>query len=105
MGTEKAKELARSNSLEDKKESSDLQMKGRGSHKRRGSFSQGRGAKRGRGSSRGGRGCYNCNQDGHKAKDCPDGGGRSCFNCKQDGHIKKDCPEPDRRNQPKTENS
>merc|ERR1712141_242714 len=143
--TEKAKELARSIGLEVKKESSDLQsknespdlidknessdfqMKGRGGHKRRGSFSQGRGAKRGRGGSRGGRGCYNCNQDGHKAKDCPDGGGnscfnckqvghmkkdcpedgegRSCFNCKQDGHIKKDCPESDRRNQPKTENS
>merc|ERR1719479_459359 len=121
--TEKAKELARSIGLEVKKESSDLenknespdlldknessdfQMKGRGGHKRRGSFSQGRGAKRGRGGGRGGRGCYNCNQDGHKAKDCPDGGGSSCFNCKQDGHIKKDCPEPDRRNQPKTENS
>merc|ERR1712141_460820 len=109
--TEKAKELARSNSLEvkkessdhqsknespdliDKNESSDFQMKGRGGHKRRGSFSQGRGAKRGRGGSRGGRGCYNCNQDGHKAKDCPDGGGDSCFNCKQVGHMKKDCPD------------
>merc|ERR1712141_406871 len=143
--TEKAKELARSVGLEvkkesselqdknetpdllDKNESSDFQMKSRGGHKRRASFSQGRGAKRGRGGGRGGRGWYNCNQDGHKAKDCPDGGGnscfnckqvghmkkdcpedgegRSCFNCKQDGHIKKDCPEPDRRNQPKTENS
>lgn len=49
-------------------------------------------ATRGRGGTfRGGRGgniarCYNCNRQGHIAKDC-----RACFNCGRTGHVAKNC--------------
>ena len=43
--------------------------------------------------------CYNCQQEGHEAKDCsnerveraPDNKVRRCYNCQQDGHEAKDC--------------
>jgi len=44
--------------------------------------------------------CYNCNKEGHHAKDCdqsprrrePRGGDGRCFICDEKGHKKIDCP-------------
>lgn len=75
----------------------------------------GQGGGRGRGRGRGGRGrgggtttCYKCQQEGHMARECPngDGGGfdsfgdtgnskprrRECFKCHQEGHLANACP-------------
>lgn len=42
--------------------------------------------------------CANCNNEGHRARDCPEprktSRGKGCRNCGQEGHISKECPEP-----------
>jgi len=41
--------------------------------------------------------CANCNNKGHRARDCTEPrktGKRGCKNCGQEGHIAKECPEP-----------
>lgn len=79
------------------------------SYGRGGGFGRDRNDRRG-GDRRGGGGgaCYNCNKQGHLARDCPEGdrrdgrrggGGRggACYNCNKEGHMARECPEGDRR--------
>ena len=40
--------------------------------------------------------CANCNNEGHRARDCPEprktSRGKGCRNCGQEGHIACNCP-------------
>lgn len=42
--------------------------------------------------------CFNCNELGHLATNCPKPRGTICYNCGQQGHLSRDCTQP-RRNQ------
>ncbi|TKA56090.1 hypothetical protein B0A49_10839 [Cryomyces minteri] len=42
----------------------------------------------------GGRGCYNCGDTTHQARDCPTKGNPTCYNCGEQGHLSRECQNP-----------
>ncbi|PYH33196.1 putative zinc knuckle domain protein (Byr3) [Aspergillus neoniger CBS 115656] len=41
----------------------------------------------------GGRGCFNCGDASHQARDCPKKGTPTCYNCGGQGHVSKSTSE------------
>merc|ERR1712093_93206 len=39
------------------------------------------------------RGCYNCGDASHQARDCPTRGPAKCYNCGGEGHMSRECPD------------
>ncbi|KAL2007154.1 hypothetical protein VTN00DRAFT_8592 [Thermoascus crustaceus] len=39
----------------------------------------------------GGRGCFNCGDASHQARDCPKKGTPTCYNCGGQGHVSREC--------------
>ncbi|KAI1614801.1 hypothetical protein EDD36DRAFT_431398 [Exophiala viscosa] len=37
------------------------------------------------------RGCYNCGDSSHQARDCPKKGNPTCYNCGAEGHVSREC--------------
>ncbi|KAH0828465.1 zinc knuckle domain protein [Fonsecaea pedrosoi] len=37
------------------------------------------------------RGCYNCGDSSHQARDCPKKGTPTCYNCGAEGHVSREC--------------
>jgi hypothetical protein len=73
---------------------------GRGGDRDEASYGSCGGGDRGGG---GDRACYNCGENGHMSRDCPQprsggggggGGGGACYNCGEQGHQSRDCPQP-----------
>ncbi|KAF7625896.1 hypothetical protein AFCA_007709 [Aspergillus flavus] len=38
-----------------------------------------------------GRGCFNCGDASHQARDCPKKGTPTCYNCGGQGHVSREC--------------
>ncbi|CAG2120046.1 unnamed protein product, partial [Medioppia subpectinata] len=50
--------------------------------------------RKGGGGGGGSRACFRCGEEGHMSRECPKGGGRGCFNCGEEGHMSRECPKP-----------